>query len=92
MKNLERIRPKAILDLIKSGESISIKKDVATPTLSNCEQYVYFFPRSQYLRCGYISSQKKCKACLLLEGLNTGNTDLGVKKVCLFVLVLSSIF
>ena len=29
-------------------------------------------------RCGYISSQPVCKACLMLEGLNTGNTRLGI--------------
>lgn len=27
-----------------------------------------------------MTSQKLCKACLLIEGLNTGNTDLGVRK------------
>ncbi|VDL80683.1 unnamed protein product [Nippostrongylus brasiliensis] len=61
-------RPESILALIHSGESMVIKSEVALPTLINCN------------RCGYISSQPLCKACLLLEGLNTGRTDLGVKK------------
>ncbi|KAK6747084.1 hypothetical protein RB195_000366 [Necator americanus] len=68
VKDLERMSPECILGLIKSGESIMVKGDVAMPTLTNCT------------RCGYISSQKLCKACLLLEGLNTGRTDMGIKR------------
>ncbi|VDN42357.1 unnamed protein product [Gongylonema pulchrum] len=66
VKELERIRPKAILDLIRSGESICVRTNVSLPVLSACE------------RCGYMSSQKICKACLLLQGLNTNNHKLGV--------------
>ena len=29
-------------------------------------------------RCGYMASGKVCKACLLLEGLETGDAALGV--------------
>uniref|UniRef100_A0A453PNA2 Cytoplasmic tRNA 2-thiolation protein 1 C-terminal domain-containing protein n=1 Tax=Aegilops tauschii subsp. strangulata TaxID=200361 RepID=A0A453PNA2_AEGTS len=29
-------------------------------------------------RCGYISSQKLCKACVLLDGLNRGLPKLGI--------------
>ncbi|VDL64523.1 unnamed protein product [Nippostrongylus brasiliensis] len=68
IKDIERVRPESILALIHSGESMVVKSEVALPTLINCN------------RCGYISSQPLCKACLLLEGLNTGRTDLGVKK------------
>ncbi|VDO42990.1 unnamed protein product [Haemonchus placei] len=68
IKDLERIRPQSILDLIRSGESVVVKSEVAMPTLINCS------------RCGYMSSQPLCKACLLLEGLNTGNTDMGIKR------------
>lgn len=31
-------------------------------------------------RCGYICSQPVCKACVMLEGLNSGNTRLGVTR------------
>lgn len=31
-------------------------------------------------RCGYMSSQAVCKACLLLEGLNRGLPDYGIRK------------
>ncbi|KAK6030510.1 TIGR00269 family protein [Ostertagia ostertagi] len=68
IKDLERLRPESILALIKSGESVVVKTEVAMPTLINCS------------RCGYISSQSICKACLLLEGLNTGCTDLGIRR------------
>ena len=31
-------------------------------------------------RCGYISSQQMCKACVLLEGLNRGLPRVGIGK------------
>ena len=47
-------------DIIHSGESLSIKNEVKMPVQGNCT------------KCGYISSQPLCKACVLLEGLNRG--------------------
>lgn len=38
------------------------------PVLTTCSQ------------CGYVSSQKICKACMLLEGLNRGLPKLGIGK------------
>ena len=32
-------------------------------------------------RCGYITSQAVCKACVMLEGLNSGNPRMGVQRV-----------
>lgn len=96
IKDLERIRPESIVALIKSGESIVVKSEVALPTSINCNRSVHEnipdwklshedLARKNLVtissRCGYISSQSICKACLLLEGLNTGCTDIGVKKV-----------
>ncbi|KAL0347457.1 UNVERIFIED_CONTAM: Cytoplasmic tRNA 2-thiolation protein 1 [Sesamum calycinum] len=71
IKDLERIRPRAILDIIKSGEDFRISTSTKMPEQGNCE------------RCGYISSQKWCKACVLLEGLNRGCLSwvLGVPEV-----------
>ncbi|KAH7729573.1 Protein TUT-1 [Aphelenchoides avenae] len=74
IKDLERERPKVILDLIRSGESLALSEDVSLPTLSTCE------------RCGYISSQRLCKACLLLHGLNTGDLSVGISKASVHVL------
>nr|POF18418.1 cytoplasmic trna 2-thiolation protein 1 [Quercus suber] len=66
IKDLERIRPRAILDIIQSGEDFRISTFTKMPEQGTCE------------RCGYISSQKWCKACVLLEGLNRGLPKLGI--------------
>uniref|UniRef100_A0A915D0J0 Cytoplasmic tRNA 2-thiolation protein 1 C-terminal domain-containing protein n=1 Tax=Ditylenchus dipsaci TaxID=166011 RepID=A0A915D0J0_9BILA len=66
IKDLERERPRIVLDLIRSGESLAVRGDVVKQVLSNCE------------RCGYISSQRYCKACLLLYGLNNENYNVGI--------------
>eukprot|EP01024_Parvocaulis_polyphysoides_P036394 TRINITY_DN3236_c1_g2_i1.p1 TRINITY_DN3236_c1_g2~~TRINITY_DN3236_c1_g2_i1.p1 ORF type:complete len:410 (+),score=54.11 TRINITY_DN3236_c1_g2_i1:174-1232(+) len=72
VKELERARPQAILDVVKSAESFRVAAPKETqktlPEPRSCE------------RCGYISSQKVCKACILLEGLNKGMPRLGVQK------------
>ncbi|KAK3097293.1 hypothetical protein FSP39_008428, partial [Pinctada imbricata] len=60
IKDLEKIRPSAIIDIIHSGECLSVSKSTKLPTQGVCE------------RCGYISSNPICKACVLLEGLNRG--------------------
>uniref|UniRef100_A0A803LIN7 Cytoplasmic tRNA 2-thiolation protein 1 n=1 Tax=Chenopodium quinoa TaxID=63459 RepID=A0A803LIN7_CHEQI len=59
-------RPSAILDIIKSGERFRIATSTKMPEQGICE------------RCGYISSQKWCKACVLLDGLNRGLPKLGI--------------
>ncbi|XP_064396391.1 cytoplasmic tRNA 2-thiolation protein 1-like [Halichondria panicea] len=69
LKDLESIRPSAIIDIIHSGDSLSVKSDVKMPIQGTCS------------RCGYISSQELCKACVLLEGLNRGLPKLGIGKV-----------
>jgi cytoplasmic tRNA 2-thiolation protein 1 len=66
IKDLESIRPRAILDIIKSGESFRFALTTKMPEQGTCE------------KCGYISSQKWCKACVLLDGLNRGLPRLGI--------------
>lgn len=68
LKDLERIRPRAIIDIIHSGEQLRFKSSVKKPVRSTCE------------RCGFVSSQQPCKACILLEGLNRGLPKLGIGK------------
>ena len=68
LKDLERIRPSSIIDIIYSGDSIAVKGDVKMPVRGTCS------------RCGYISSQRLCKACVLLEGLNRGLPRVGIGK------------
>ncbi|CAG8464441.1 3717_t:CDS:10 [Paraglomus brasilianum] len=68
LKDLESIRPSTIIDIIHSGEAFQIKQDVKLPTQGTCK------------RCGYMSSNELCKACILLEGLNRGLPKLGIGK------------
>lgn len=64
LKDLEAIRPSAILDVICSAEQFTFpppgSKDTAMPVQKKCE------------RCGYITSQTLCKACVLTDSLNNG--------------------
>merc|ERR1711973_879560 len=69
LKDLEAIRPSSILDIIYSGECMTVKEGVKMPVQGNCS------------RCGYISSMALCKACVLLEGLNKGRPKLGIGKL-----------
>ncbi|KAF0479654.1 Cytoplasmic tRNA 2-thiolation protein 1 [Gigaspora margarita] len=95
IKDLESIRPSAIIgndiynvlkkktknylvylfnvfcyykDIIHSGEAFEIKEGVKLPVQGICK------------RCGYMSSNELCKACMLLEGLNRGLPKLGIGK------------
>jgi hypothetical protein len=68
LRDATRIRPQVVLDAIKAGESLEVKDGVKVPIKSRCT------------KCDYISSQSVCKACLLLEGLNTGRPLLGIGK------------
>lgn len=45
-----------------------IKKNVKLPDIGVCT------------KCGFVSSQDICKACMLLEGLNRGLPKLGIGK------------
>ncbi|KAJ4445592.1 hypothetical protein ANN_12273 [Periplaneta americana] len=78
LKDLEKIRPTAIIDIIHSGEGLSVRKGVNLPERGTCSQ------------CGFISSQKICKACVLLEGLNRGLPRLGIGKTSKANLVLQT--
>lgn len=60
IKDLERIRPSTIIDIIHSAESLKVDAQVKIPEKKSCT------------RCGFISSNDVCKACVLLEGLNSG--------------------
>ena len=68
LKDLESVRSSSILDIIHSGEQLSVKEGVRLPPQGICTL------------CGYISSQSVCKACVMLEGLNKGLPKLGIGK------------
>lgn len=68
LKDLEKMRPSSIIDIIHSGEQLQVNDNVKMPERRNC------------IRCGFVSSQEICKACVLLEGLNRGLPKLGIGK------------
>lgn len=68
LKELEKVRPSVILDIIHSGEQLEARHRSRLPEKGHC------------VRCGFISSQKVCKACVLLQGLNSGLPKLGVMR------------
>ena len=69
IKDLEKIRPSTIIDIIHSGESLKIDQStVKFPKKMNCS------------RCGFVSSNELCKACVLLEGLNKGTSKIAIGK------------
>lgn len=68
LKDLESVNPTTILNIIHSAEQMMVREGVKMPPQSTCS------------RCGSISSQEVCKACVLLEGLNRGLPKLGVGK------------
>lgn len=64
LKDLEALRPSAIIDVIRAAEQFAFPDpgdaNVAMPVQKQCE------------RCSYITSQRLCKACVLTESLNNG--------------------
>ncbi|WFD29483.1 cytosolic thiouridylase subunit Ctu1 [Malassezia sp. CBS 17886] len=67
LKDLESIRPSSIIDIIHSGEHLHVAGQVKRAVQRTCA------------RCGYMSSNELCKACVLLESLNRGTPALGVR-------------
>jgi cytoplasmic tRNA 2-thiolation protein 1 len=67
IKDLEKVRPSIIIDIIHSAESIKVDTaNVQMPTKMVCKQ------------CGFVSSNELCKACILLEGLNKGKPRVAI--------------
>ena len=71
LKNMERIRPSAIVDIIHSAEMMKLDTEVKIPPRMNCSQ------------CGFISSNKIWKACVLLDGLNKGKAKIAIGRKAL---------
>lgn len=70
MKDLEALRPSSILDIIYSGEAMAqmVKVDIKRPVQTVCR------------KCGQMSSQELCQACMLLETLNKGLASIDLSK------------
>lgn len=62
IKELEAQRPTAIIDIIHSAERLKIKEESETNRIKNQV-------KMDCITCGSISSNKYCKACILLERL-----------------------
>lgn len=79
LKDLESIRPSAIIDIIHSGEALNVGwSDDATNTNSTAKSSTKKQTQQTCRRCGYITSNQLCKACVLLEGLNKGVPGMGI--------------
>ena len=61
LKNLEKIRPSVIVDIIHSAEMISVEKK------KHKKQIV----RKQCKTCGFYSSRDQCQACHLIKKIET---------------------
>jgi cytoplasmic tRNA 2-thiolation protein 1 len=68
LKDLEKVRPSVIMDIIHSGETLQFQGNIKKPQRGVCDL------------CGFVSSCQPCKACVLLEGLNRGLPKLGIGK------------
>ena len=67
IKNLESVNPQSIMDIIHSGEQMTVKTTNKTPVKQSCS------------KCGFISSNTVCKACVLLERLDKGKNKVKVE-------------
>jgi cytoplasmic tRNA 2-thiolation protein 1 len=65
VKDLERVAPQALLQTILSAEAFQVSARVTAVSAQ----------KGVCSRCGYISSQSVCKACLLVEELNTADSE-----------------
>ena len=66
IKDLEKIRPSSIIDIIHSAEQIAIKHNAIRPNKMKC------------ISCGFIASNQLCKACALLSILNQQKNKLQI--------------
>ena len=85
MKNLEAVRPSCIIDIIHSGENLVLKeKEQRFKKLAPGQDPLTvnsgFIDGNRCERCGYLSSNKICKACMLLEGLEKNRATIILEK------------
>lgn len=63
LKELEAVRPRCITDILYSGEHLTVEGSVGQQSA---------LTQKSCAKCGYITSQELCRACVLLESLNKG--------------------
>lgn len=93
MKNLETVRPSCIIDIIYSGENLAlkpkkqkkqtvVKKSTAKNVTHNEDDSLVppsFVDGNKCEKCGYLSSNKICKACILLQDLEKNRAQTPVE-------------
>ncbi|KAG5490773.1 hypothetical protein JKF63_00895 [Porcisia hertigi] len=69
VKELEALRPRSIADTVYSGEHLEVQAEESVPTSAPkpCE------------KCGYLTSQRLCRACVLLESLERGEPSAALR-------------
>lgn len=77
LKLLEALRPLCIMDIIYSGEHLRLKK--RRDRLLNKDGTVNLRDGNRCEKCGYITSNRVCKACLLLQGLASDRAKVAVE-------------
>lgn len=91
LKDLEKIRPSVIVDILHSGNVplLFIMLSFVFFQISICfftgenisvKQNTRLPTRGKCQKCNFVSSQTICKACVLLAGLNKGLPKLGIGK------------
>lgn len=70
VKEVEAIRPQCILDTIYSGEHLRV---AAAGGGAGASGGAPAQTQRQCIRCGFVTSQRLCRACVLLESLEKNN-------------------
>ncbi|CCF59012.1 hypothetical protein KAFR_0F04170 [Kazachstania africana CBS 2517] len=86
MKNLEAVRPSCIIDIIHSGENLVLKDENERKkkqfTKNKNQEKATSAKKSTFVdgnrceKCGYLSSNKICKACTLLADLEKSRSKI----------------
>lgn len=88
LKALEANRPSIIMDIIYSGEHFELKRKKQTVSYKNRKKEVNadgsvsldkdFTKANKCEKCGYLSSNRLCKACVLLGGLEANRAKISL--------------
>nr|CAJ2482524.1 unnamed protein product [Leishmania braziliensis] len=70
MKDLEALRPRSIADTVYSGEHLEVQALEAVPAS----------PPKPCEKCSYRTSQRLCRACVLLESLARGDPSAALRQ------------
>ncbi|KAL8286641.1 hypothetical protein RQP46_004169 [Phenoliferia psychrophenolica] len=87
VKDLESVRPSAIVDIIYSGEAMAASLKLLGRNAGGIDEAVdkgvtikQRAVQKTCVRCGSLTSQDLCQACVLLESLNLGVAKIGLEK------------